>query len=190
MSDETDDHLPLPSIPVPEVFWSFETEAPIRRCLVCDRDLIATGERYLIEKAFSKGEVVFEYGLCLACHASLMQELSENSLKLIRNYVEENVELEKRRKRISGEFNGTVRPWLRRCMITNQPVRETDDYQILGMCVGDELLLGDMPHAISGKAIEAIMNLLSDKTKGFMDDFTGQHFGVPTGADLPRFLPL
>lgn len=189
MNDESDDERPF-TIPLPEIFWSFETDAPIRSCLVCGRDLIESDEHYLIEKAFSKGEVIFEYALCLACHSGLMEELSENSLKLIRNYFEEHAELEKRRERIASEFDGTICPWLSRCMFTNKPVPEDGEYQILGMCVGEELVLGDMPHAISGEAIEAIMNLLSDKTKGFMDDFTGQHFGVPTGADLPRILPL
>lgn len=188
--NENEGHEPPFTIPVPEIFWSFETEEPIRHCLVCQKDLIESGEHYLIEKAFSQGEVVFEYALCIACHSGLVQELSENSLKLIQNYFEEHVEMEKRRQRIANEFDGTVLPWLSRCMFTGKSVLESNEYQILGMCTGDELVIGDLPHAISGEAIEAIMNLLSDKTKGFMDDFTGKYFGVPTGADLPRILPL
>ncbi len=178
------------TIPVPSVFWSFETEAPIDKCLVCAGDLIGSGEAYMIEKAFSQGEVIFEYGICSACHTAMMQELSAQSLKLIQNYFEEHVDVAARRSRIRSGFDGGVLPWISRCMFTGKPVVEADHYQILGMCVGDELLLGDLPQAISGEAIEAIHGLLSDQTKGFMDDFTGKYFGVPTGADFPTILPL
>lgn len=189
VNDDEEQDAPF-TLPVPEIFWSFETEAPIRNCLVCGRDLIESDEHYLIEKAFSRAEVVFEYGLCLACHTRLVGELSKKSLKLIQNYFEEQVDLEARRERILGEFDGTELPWVSRCLFTGKSVVESDEYQILGMCRGEELLLGDLPHAISGEAIEAIMNLLSDKTRGFLDDFTGRYFGAPTGADLPRILPL
>lgn len=189
MSDEEEEDE-LFTIPVPELFWSFETEAPLRKCLVCEKDMIESGEHYLIEKAFSKNEVVFEYGLCLGCHSGMIQELSENSLKLIKNYYEEHVQLEQRRERISADFDGSVLPWVSRCVFTGKPVIETQDYQVLGMCQGEELVLSDLPHAISGEAVEQIINLLSDKTKGFLNDFTGKYFGAPTGADLPRILPL
>ncbi|MGB0582806.1 MAG: hypothetical protein ACPGVU_24235 [Limisphaerales bacterium] len=189
MDDETEDGQPN-TIPVPEVFWSFETEAPLRTCLVCSKNLIDSGEQYLIEKAFSKREVMFEYALCLPCHTCLAKELSENSMKLITNYFEEHVLPEQRRARISAAFDGTVQPWLSHCLVTHKPIREDDEYQIHGMCFGNELVLDEMPHAISGEALDAIMNLLSNQTKGFINDFTGKHFGVPTGADLPKFLPL
>ena len=120
----------------------------------------------------------------------MVGELSENSLKLIRNYYEEHVQLDKRRERINEEFEGSVLPWVTRCVFTDKPVVEMDEYQILGMCQGEDLVLCDLPHAISGEAVEQIINLLSDKTKGILDDFTGKHFGAPTGADLPKILPL
>lgn len=188
--DEDDDQGADLMIPLPSVFWSFETEAPIRKCLVCEGDLIKSGEAYMIEKAFAKEEVVFEYGICIACHTGMMQELSEQSLKLIRHYFEEHVDVAGRRARIQSGFDGSVLPWISRCMFTGKSVVEADEYQILGMCIGDELVLGDLPQAISGEAVAAIQGLLSDQTRGYMDDFTGKYFGVPTGADIPTILPL
>lgn len=188
MDDEDlDDHLMLP---LPERFWSLGTDRPIERCLICERELLTADEPYLIEKAFSRGEVIFEYGLCLACHGGLMEELSEESLERVRAHFMERVNFESRRERIAGGMDGSAEPWLSHCLLTGQPIKPGDDHQIFGMCVGDQLLLGDLPHAISGAGVEALTALLSEKTKGFLNDFTGKHFGVPTGADLPTLLPL
>ena len=185
--DEDDDQLMLP---LPERFWSFETERPIERCLACETNLLAADEPYLIEKAFSRGEVIFEYGLCLRCHGSMMQELSAESLERIREHFVVNADMEARRERIAGSLDGSADPWLSHCVLTGKEIDPRGDYQIFGMCFGDQLMMGDLPHAISGAGVEQLMALLSEQTKGFLNDFTGRYFGAPTGADLPTLLPV
>jgi hypothetical protein len=187
MDDGYDDHLMLP---LPERFWSFETERPIDRCLVCESDLLQADEPYLIEKAYSRGEVIFEYGLCLRCHGGLMAELSAESLERIREHFLANVDFLARRDRIAADMDGSVDPWLSHCLLTGQEINPRGEFQIFGMCLGDKLLMGDLPHAISGAGVEQLMTLLSEKTRGFLNDFTGNHFGAPTGADLPTLLPV
>lgn len=187
MDDQLDDHLKLP---LPERFWSFETGRPIEDCLACGTNLIDADEPYLIEKAYSRGEVIFEYGLCLRCHGDLMQELSAESLDRIREHFLANADFEGRRERIAADMDGGVDPWLSHCLLTGREIDPRGEYQIFGMCFGDRLLMGDLPHAISGAGVEQLTELLSEKTKGFLNDFTGRYFGAPTGADLPTLLPV
>jgi hypothetical protein len=188
MDDDREDEQTM--VPLPERFWSFETDGLIESCLVCGGHLLEEEAPYLIEKAFSKGEVVFEYGLCLGCHGDLVRELSEASLERIRNHFVEQVHFEARRQRIAAGLDGTADPWLSHCLLTGQPINPGGEYQIFGMCLGDRLMLGDLPHALSGEAIGRLMELLSPETRGFLNDFTGKYFGAPTGADLPTLLPV
>ena len=185
--DDPDDHLMLP---LPERFWSLETDRPIAKCLICEGDLLNSDEPYLVEKAFSRGEVVFEYGLCLACHGGLLGEFSEESLVRVREYFLAHADLEARRERIGASLDGSADPWLSHCVLTGREIDQGGEYQIFGMCRGDKLLLGDLPHAISGAGGEQLTALLSEETKGLLNEFTGRYFGVPTGADLPTFLPV
>ena len=177
-------------IPIPESFWSFETGRPFTQCLVCAGDLSGDGTQYLVEKAFSHGEVVFEYALCMDCRATLEGELSRQSLKLIGNYFDEHVDVIGRARRLLNDGNGDPKPWLSQCLVKGTPITESTEYQIFGHCDGSDMLFSIFPYAISGEAIEDVVKLLSPQTKGFLDDFTGKYFGVPDGANLPTILPL
>lgn len=188
MDDDRDDEQAL--VPLPERFWSFETDGPIERCMVCGVDLLGGHEPYLVEKGFARSEVIFEYGLCLGCHGELVRELSEESLARIQAHFVSRVDIEARRRRIESALDGTAEPWLSHCVLTGEPIDPAGEYQIFGMCLRDQLMLGDLPHAISSAGVEQIMALLSPQTKGFLNDFTGKYFGAPTGADLPTLLPV
>ncbi len=177
-------------MPIPEHFWSFETGRPFTTCLICTKDLTADGTQYLVEKAISRGEVVFEYALCMDCRAKLECELSRQSLKLIGNYFGEHVDVIGRARGLLSGMKGDFKPWLSNCLVKGTPIEEATEYQIFGHCDGTDMLFSIFPYAISGEAIEDIVKLLSPQTKGFLDDFTGKYFGVPDGANLPTILPL
>ena len=62
----------------------------------------------------------------------------------------------------------------------------------MAMCQGDELLVGvGSPMMISGVAMRQIAELLSEQTRGWMDDFVGDNFGMPPEfCDNPDLMPL
>ncbi len=188
-------------LPVPKEFWSFEKESPFRRCTVCNLDLLKVADRfeksrknnegfielnpdeqYQIEKAYKNGEVIFEYAICNDCSKQLSAEFSRQSVKLITNFVEEHVDLPRRRQQLfaqCGNDEPTASLWLSRCFITGKPVSECKEYHILAGCHGEQLLLCDLPFLISSEAMEIFESRLSKKTRGSLDGFVEKFLGLP-----------
>jgi hypothetical protein len=181
--------LPDP-IPVPERFWSFETDQPFERCLICNRNFLEEPVPYLIEKAYQRGEVIVELAICTPCQLQMMQEFSATSLKLINHFMGEHVDFDDRFRRFLNEFDGDLKPWLDRCMVRDEEIRPDSEFRVAARCVGNTLDPSFPPHAVSMGALEDMMKLLSPETKGFLNDFTERYFGIPTGEDVPTILPL
>ena len=172
-------------IPVPKEFWSFAEERPFDACSVCHKGLLEDGSLYLIEKAFKKREVIFEYAICIECHLKLREDLSRSSLRLIDHYFDEHVDLTKRRRDLLQNYQEDVQPWLSHCVITGQAAEDCDEYQIMTLCDGSDLLFTYIPCLISGTAIEAIQGLLSKQTRDRLDGFVDEFLGLPPEAKNP-----
>jgi len=174
-------------IPVPEIFWSFETGKPIERCSLCNRDLTAAGTNYLIEKAFREGETMFEHALCLHCHVECVGELSAESLERIQAYFAEHADLENRPTRLLEQHGTDPARWLGHCMVKGFPIDECSEYQIYGFCIGRNLLFNGAPYLLSGEAIDDILELLSGQTLGALGDISDRLFGIDAPKELLVF---
>ncbi|MCB1123531.1 MAG: hypothetical protein KJT03_18405 [Verrucomicrobiae bacterium] len=174
-------------IPIPEKFWSFETGKPFETCSLCGTELLQSGANYLVEKAFKKTEVIFEYAICRDCRMKVMNELSRKSLKLIDHYFSEHVDEEARLEKLWKESPRSADGWISHCLVKGTPVEELEEYQVGGLFTGDNMVLADFPFALGGVAIDEIIHLLSDETLGALNDFSDKVFGI----DLPnKFLIL
>jgi hypothetical protein len=174
-------------IPVPEEFWSFETGRPMAQCSLCGCDLMADGTNYLIEKAFIRGETIFEHALCLGCHAKCVSELSQESLQRIQNYFAEHVDMEEYRTTSLERFGTDHTQWISHCMVKGYPIRECEEYQLYGFCIDSDLMFNGTPYALSGEAIDEIMQLMSNQTLGAMADLSDRLFGIDAPKDLLVF---
>lgn len=174
-------------IPVPEIFWSFETGGPMERCGLCNRDLTLEGTNYLIEKAFREGETMFEHALCLHCHLECVEELSAESLGRIQAYFDEHVDLAKRPARLLEDYGTDPRRWLGHCLVKGYPIDECGEYQIYGFCIGRNLIFNGAPYLLSGEAIEDILGLLSSQTLGTLGEISDRLFGIDAPKDLLVF---
>jgi hypothetical protein len=173
-------------IPVPEKFWSFETGESFKHCSLCNLNLRESGTPYLIEKAFNKTEVIFEYALCWECREKVMHELSQKSLARIGNYFEEHVDQEKRLKTLMNKQPNDPEDWIAHCLVKGTPLADMEEYQIGGQFVGGRMVLNDFPFALGGAAIDEIVELLSNETLGIMNDLSDKLFGI----DLPNRLVI
>ena len=173
-------------IPIPDAFWSFADEGPFEKCTACGKSLLDDGTLYLVEKAFKNSEVVFEYALCIDCHLGLRDELFQKSLQLIGHYFDEHVNLVERREKLIQDFEAGPAPWIENCLITGKPIDECEEYQIMTLCDGRDLLFTYIPCMISGQAMEDIQQILSRKTRERLDAFVEDYLGVPPEAKLPR----
>ena len=164
--------------PIPEKFWSFETGEPFKTCSLCGIDLTEPGTNYLIEKAYKKEEVLFEYAMCWDCKSNISKELSRKSLELIANYFDEHVDIEKRLEEGIEKKGLNADNWLEHCLIKGTPIAEADEHHICGQFVDEDLVFSGFPYALSDKAMEDLVELLSDETRGSLDDFSKKLFDI------------
>lgn len=180
-------------IEIPKIFHSHETNAPFLKCMNCDCSLINT--EYVIEKAirrykeFSSTDTIFEYAICMKCHEEFIGAYSESSLSKIQKYFMENADFDQGRSHLreklkDGQFN--VDDWISNCIIKGTHVSDLTEYQIGCQCVGNKMVVLNMPFMIGHEAMDEISMLLSDKTRGEMDRFIDEFFGLP--PDLKKLL--
>jgi len=172
---------------IPEVFWSSETGDRFQKCSDCSTDLLAQGTNYLIQKAWQQEEVICEYALCLNCVNTLRETLSLKSKQLVENFYNEHVNFEQRMIDLIENCDVNTESWIDHCIITQKHRSKCSAYQIYGWFIDHDIVFTGMPYMISGDAVEAIMNLLSNETLGSLDDFAGRILGL----DLPKgVIPL
>ncbi len=202
-------------IPIPEIFHSADTRAPLEHCLVCERPLLDTEEEYLIEKAmrqypdYELKEVIIEYALCLDCHADMQNSISDASKHALETYFLDNANLHQRIVSLmADEFPShlgasdeadvdlpeedneeppNLEKWLDRCIIHGTPMDDLEEFQLVGHCVGREMLLTHMPLVIGGPAMDEIIQKLSNETLDELGGFRDEYFGLPPefSRDVP-----
>lgn len=171
-------------LPIPDIFWSFETGKPIDHCKLCGRDLLEPGTNYLIEKAFKNAETIFEHALCLPCYTECHASMSEDSRTRIRDYFTERVDMDARQENFLASYGTKHEKWISHCMVKGYPIREIDEYQIYGFCIDKDLIFSGAPYMICGDVIEEILELLSAETLGVMSDLSQKLFGTDVPHDL------
>ncbi|MEN7548180.1 hypothetical protein AAG747_09685 [Rapidithrix thailandica] len=170
---------------LPDTFYSSTHQQPISQCLVCEKSLLEEGTQYFIEKSVRKypeyqaEDIVFEYAMCLSCAEKQRKELSTESLQKIEEFFSERVDFQSRSQEFLEKSGTEVAPWLARCVITNKPLEELEEYTLHAHCQGGNLLFTFMPYMISGEAMDEIADLLSEQTLGEIDRFTGKYFTGP-----------
>jgi hypothetical protein len=170
---------------IPAAFLQTDTGQPFTECLMCRQPLDDQDNGYLIEKAIrnypSLGgrEIIFEYAMCLSCAMKMRTELSEESRSRIDRYFLTNLNLSERKKELAENESPNVDQWISTCIIKGTPVTTSSEYSIYAHCMGNQLLYSDLPYALSGEAMDEVMQLLSNKSLDLLDDFVGNHFGGP-----------
>ena len=83
-----------------------------------------------------------------------------------------------------------VDAWIEHCLLTGKHRSECHGYQIISKCSNLEIEVGLLPVMLSDEAAKRISSLMSQQTRGFMDDFMDR-FGMPPefSAD-PEWTPV
>ncbi len=170
---------------IPHDFYSHDTKAPFQQCLVCNCNLASSGAPYFIEKAyrrypeFKSNDVIYEFAMCFRCAEDMRKSLSQESQTRMNNFIEENNSNNERKSHLANLDPGSTDPWMEKCFITNESIAEQEEYVIYGIFNGDKMMVSDFPYAIGLKAMDALTQLLSNKTLDIMDDFMGKYFTGP-----------
>ena len=175
--------------PIPKLFKSDLTGDSFKQCISCECDLEAKPEGYLIEKAlkpylgFKSYSTIFEYAMCFPCMEKMKNELSESSKANVQNYFMKHVKFEA--KATVEDEPPTITDWVDKCMVYGTAIEELGECQIMAHCIGDKLVLQQLPYMISPQVNEDILALLSAKSKKELDDFKDSFTG-----GTPEFMEL
>lgn len=170
---------------IPPIFQSLEKGGPFEKCMHCERSLLDEAADapaiYMVERVFRRREPILEYAVCWECRRGFSTCISPKSLARMTAFLEEHVDMEARSERLLQVYQETndLQGWLDHCAITKAPVAEDDNFQLVGVCSGPGLILSAFPLVISESATEQFQRLLSTETKGWMDDFVSDNFGMP-----------
>lgn len=172
-------------VPIPDLFYSSETNAPFEHCLICDQALLDGSTEYLIEKgyrhfeAYDVEETVFGYALCLDCHATLSQSFSTLSKQRCQSYLADHVDLSQRTASLLGADEVEPSRWTRHCIVHDTPKEELREYQMLAHCHGESMILTHLPLMIGGPAMDDLIQRLSNETLDELGGFRDDYFGLP-----------
>lgn len=174
---------------IPAIFKHHTTGQYFERCIACEAYLLEPGRSYFIEKAirtypgFQATDVIFEYAMCTGCADRMRKEVSMESLLKMHLYFTEKVNLKSRFENLSQNENPEA--WLSHCIVTGKPITQLEEYQIYAHCEGKSFLFSGMPYMISGEALHEMADLLSEKTRGEIDRFIEENFGLPPELKKP-----
>lgn len=178
-------------IAIPKIFHSLEHDGPFRNCIQCGCDLASAGQ-YLIERVFKGPEPIVEYAMCGSCVEDASAELSVESQQKVREHFLRNVDVHSRVERLRPLLEAEdSAPWLNECILTGITAQDCRERQICGWFEGDQMRLDYAPFMLSGRAVEEIVDQLSEQTRGWMQDFVDENFGLPSEfVDNPDLMPL
>ncbi|MEQ9309650.1 MAG: hypothetical protein RLN90_09360 [Balneolaceae bacterium] len=176
-------------VELPSLFHSSETGVPISTCLVCEKTLLDQQE-YIIEKAFTNypgiktQDLVWEFAICTNCMKEQMNEYSKDSERKMTEYFVQNMDFTYQNElRTNQDFDPDK--WISKCIIKGTAIKDCAQYQISAQCLGNMMLFERTPFMISGEAMDEIIQLMSNETLGFFNDFRGRYFPPP--EDLSPF---
>ncbi len=182
---------------IPEPLLDEEKGLPFSHCRICELNLQEPPRPYLVEKVYKFRQnmgikdIIFSYAICLDCAEDMRKDMSQASVEAIQQYISTHSDFRHRIESLSAGEVPRIEDYIGSCMISGKPVEDMAEYQIAGLCEGDQLIMGLWPYAIGAEVFEDLQNLLSEETLGHMDDFYGQHFGLPPEwADLFKERPL
>lgn len=185
---------------IPEMFFNSDTGSPFTDCMICDRDLMAETQPYSVERAIRHypelelDNVVFEYALCAKCTSEMEKEISKETMFAIMTYFSEQFNYENRpvwNPSKEGETIFDIDDWIGTCAVKGLPRNELYEYSLYARCIGNRIIPEVVPYMISGIAQDDLVELFSNKSLGFLDDFTDKHFsGPPELKELFKGRPI
>jgi len=162
--------IKIKEVEIPLDFYNSKTEKPFEECSLCKKNIVSD-EFYFIEKAYEKSlqtgrhELIFEYTMCLECRENLSLELSKESMQNLEMYFKLYTE-----NRENPKTDEEIKQNLSICFVRKKDITEFKEYQKGGFFVdGKMLIMNNSPIAMGSYAMEEIQELISEKTRNFLD---------------------
>jgi hypothetical protein len=174
---------------IPPALHSARTGRPFASCSICEQ-AINFGTHHFIEKVYRRGELFFEYAICIPCVSELRAGYSEQSLALIEEFYEARVDFEARRKALLSQASDRYEPWVAECLVSRRPISWDADYSVVAAGLMGQLLLGLLPYAVLLNSIEDLVLGLSRQTRDAYDRFVREELGIPPERSREPSTPM
>lgn len=164
------------SDPIPSNLYSEDSGKAHTQCKICQKQF-GEAEVYGIQKVYKnypdqEAQALFDFALCQNCLQEARQELSLESRQRIDQFMLDTVQdLAEKGIDAGQHFHDG------KCTLSGKPLGEAKEYQIVAICKGDQLV--ESPMALSDEILEAIQELLSEKSREMLDRFNENNFGWP-----------
>ena len=164
---------------------SEETGEPFSHCLCCKMPLVEMDAPWLVNKEIVGGECVLEYAICQPCRDRVANQLSEESKKSVRNFLETEIDWENRIQAFMFEHDATKRFY--KCICCTTPREELIGYGISALFDSDgSLVTGPLPLLICTPCIAKMTAQLSEDSLDVWRKFLADHFvGPPNESGFP-----
>jgi hypothetical protein len=143
-------------------------------CSICNKSL--KDETFMVEKSFwqdkliFKKELIFEIFICYDCIQSFNEQISEESKIKMEAFRQKNFNHAYRQK-LHEMQNYKTAKWLKYCEVTKQKIADVQEFNIVGLFFGENLIFDELPMAISLEGLMQLEELYSKKTRDALDDF-------------------
>lgn len=174
---------------IPELFYSSVTKQKFNFCIACEKYLLDKDTLYVIEKAirnykdFGISDTIFEYAMCLDCQEKIEDSFSNSSSTKIDEYVFKNCDWAGRFNKFDKVDDNNILTMTANCVFKNTRIEKTIEYQLIGWCKGESLIVHFIPYMISGEAMDEMVGLLSDKTIDILGGFRDEFLNIPPEFD-------
>lgn len=184
---------------IPSLFRPFESEAPFQSCNLCEVNLLHPAQHYAVEKVMRQmpgievPDIVLEYAICMNCMWEMRQNMSAESMERMDAFLSQTRHPPERGLPSDEDESWNPDTWTTHCMVTGKPLTECRDYQVVGLCHGDKLVLsndtlsGALPGILSAEVMEELQELLSPETKEELDGYFDRLTGWP--PELRELMP-
>jgi len=163
---------------IPKIMQSVEKRGLFEYCLECEKHLLNDNVHYIIEKAFTDKEVIFELAMCSECYMSYYESLSLISRGKLEEHFAENIG-DLGRISVIERYGYDFEKWTENCIVKDIQENETEFRQVCVHCLGENLVYDIMPFMLSDAALEDLYPLLSKQTKDEIERFKDRFFGFP-----------
>ncbi len=163
--------------PIPTSLYNEDQKVPHSNCKICNKDLMQ-GEPYAIQKVYKNypdqdsAQVLFDFAMCQSCIEEARAELSLESRQRIDAFMMKGLQ-----DLQAQDENPRQRFAQNRCTISGSRLSESQEYQVMAICQGEMML--ESPICLSDTTLEAIQELLSEKSRDELNRFTENNFGWP-----------
>ena len=169
----------LPYIPVPELFFPFESKEPFKECSRCSKELIDSNTEYFIEKALKPNDTIYEYAVCYSCAESVQRKMSEDSLQKVNDFFAKRMRLLEHRHLMLEKHDLDYSFWLDHCVVEGTPASEMQEYQIMAHCQGPNMIFSVFPYCLGSNAADQLVSVLSAETLEELDHLGDELIDIP-----------